>query len=491
MYYSIELMLYFSSFLYFFLFLINLSFKSFTRNQIFFSFIILLFSVGFILCYQLFTINNNLIYINSLYLYSKGLIALKTVIIFFFLFYFIFISKQSLIYINLEIFFFLILNFILSLFGIASSNNFFLIFIFLEFQTFITIILVSFLRYKKLSINGIFLYFLLTSLFAIYFLFSLLIIYGLFRTFTISEVSLLIDCCKSLNINILWIKISALFIFLNLLFKLASVPFHFWIRDVYMGATTPLLGFLTTVTKIPMFYLLLKMFTVFNIIEYNTSLIKLLFICGVLSLIYGTLLTVKQTTIKTFLICSSITHVGFLLILLMYIEDRFYLINLFGYLINYTFTLMGLWIILTRVYEFSIRDDFAFTRLSLYFKYYKKLGIVFCSALLSLAGLPPFIGFFFKYNIFLALYNDYHYFALTLSILIGAFTLYYYLKLVKLIFLDKLFNTTNILLQIKLFFSKKKNIYFFLIGLCVLTLLFFLCYDLIIIVSRHITKHII
>lgn len=86
MYYSIELMLYFSSFLYFFLFLINLSFKSFTRNQIFFSFIILLFSVGFILCYQLFTINNNLIYINSLYLYSKGLIALKTVIIFFFYF---------------------------------------------------------------------------------------------------------------------------------------------------------------------------------------------------------------------------------------------------------------------------------------------------------------------------------------------------------------------------------------------------------------------
>ena len=483
-YFLPEFLLYISSFFFFFIFLINFKLHLFTQNQIYNFFLFFVFIVGLILLKQIFLMHSSKIfYINSLYLHTEGLLILKFLIIFFSLFYFLFISRITLIYINLEIFFFLLCNFLLALFGIMCSNNIFLIFIFLEFQTFITIILISSFRYKKISINSVFLYFILTSILTIYFLFSLLIIYGYFRTFNLSEISLLLYYCDLWTIHLKWIPISFMLIFINLLFKIASVPFHFWIKDVYLGVTLPLLGFLTTINKIPIFYLILKLFFLFNIFQNYTNIAYLLMFSGMLSLIYGTFLTLQQTTIKSFLICSSITHTGFLLIILVFVQDKFYLVNFLGYLINYVITLLIIWIILTYIYDFSIRDDFSFNKLSIYLKYNFKFNLIFCFCLVSLGGLPPFLGFFFKFNIFLALFIDQQYILLILGTFISVITLYYYLKVIKYVFFDNLYNLIKYNLKLK--FSIKDKDYFFIINVITLIfiILFYLIYKFIFIIS--------
>ena len=325
------------------------------------------------------------------------------------------------------------------MFLIISSNNFLIIFLGIELQNFITYILISTYKTKQTTLKSVFLYLILNSILGIFFLFSLLIIFSFCKTLVLSELQLILPLLFQYPSSItLWILFSFLLLICIILFKLASAPFHFWVKDIYAGVSISLIGFLNINTKLIFFFILLQLITLLNYTNIIPSIQFLCLICGCFSLIIGSLLTIYQKTIKTFLVCSSITHIGYLLIVFSTYNNLFFLSSICGYIFNYMFTLLILWSILSYFSEYTMQNDFYLTELISFFRYTPALGLIFCFCLLSLAGIPPFIGFFFKYQIILAMISNnlisfsFIFFILLISVL----SCYYYLIILKLIFFE-------------------------------------------------------
>lgn len=380
-------------------------------------------------------------YFNSYFIVTKGLLEFKVLILLFNILYFYNFSKKIIKQNNVEIFYFNILFYLISMLLIISSNNFLIIFLGIELQNFITYILIATYKTKQTTLKSVFLYLILNSILGIFFLFSLLIIFSFCKTLVLNELQLILPFIFNYPFKItFWILFSFLLIFCIILFKLASAPFHFWVKDIYAGISISLIGFFNINTKLIFFFILVQLISLFN---YSTLLSYFQLLClfsGCLSLIIGSLLTIYQKTIKTFLVCSSITHIGYLLIIFSKANNLYILSSLYGYIFNYMFTLLILWSILSYFSEYTMQNDFYISELVSFFKYTPTLGLIFCFCLLSLAGIPPFIGFFFKYQIILAmLSNSIISFSFILFILlISVLSCYYYLIILKLIFFENI-----------------------------------------------------
>merc|ERR1712019_249177 len=238
-------------------------------------------------------------------------------------------------------------------------------------------------------------------------------------------------CLTIFNIKLI---LGVLFLFIGLFFKITIVPFHMWAPDVYEGAPMPIVIFLSTVPKIAVTFILCKLTGFF--FSYIYFLWKPLFVLGgLLSVIVGTLMAVRQFKIKRFIAYSSITHMGYILLFM----SAFTFISLqycICYLFVYIFTILTLWGILL-----ILENNFGKNLDSFYdwggiFYTERYLGVILIITLLSLGGLPPFSGFFAKYLFFKSLlFSDMYLLALFI-IIFSLLSIYYYVKIVKIIFFD-------------------------------------------------------
>merc|ERR1712187_133098 len=161
----------------------------------------------------------------------------------------------------------------------------------------------------------------------------------------------------------------------------------------------------------------------------------LLIMAGLISIIIGTLMAVRQFKIKRFIAYSSITHMGYILLML----SSFTFIGLqycILYLFVYIFTILNLWgILLIIENNFGSNLD-SFSDWGGIFYTERYLGIILLITLLSLGGLPPFSGFFSKYLFFKSLlFSDMYLLALFI-VLFSLLSIYYYVKIIKIIFFD-------------------------------------------------------
>lgn len=373
--------------------------------------------------------------INSYFILSKGILELKLVILGINYLYLLNFSRYDITMANWKIFGFNISLYLLATCFLLNANNLFLIFLALELQNFITYILISIYKTRTTTISSIFMYLVLNSILTIFFLFSLLILYGLLKTLVLSELQLLFTLLDPKLEIVSWLIYSLMINFCILFFKLASAPFHFWIKDIYAGISFSLLGFFIINTKFVLFFLLIKLIFIFASPVWEPYLQCFLFFGGFLSILLGSLLTFYQSTIKTFLICSSIPHTGYLLLGLLNYTNLFNLIAISSYLLNYLITLLILWGIFSFFVEQTCQIDITLTELNAYFKYFPGFSLIITLALLSLAGIPPLVGFFFKYQIVSAISSSS--FSLVLILLIlSLISCYYYLNIIKLLFID-------------------------------------------------------
>lgn len=421
-------------------------FSSNVNNQTFKLFKIIVGFLMFSCLYNLLYLNTNTFTIDALFIFSSSVLLYKIIFILSILLFLLVIQVSNLTYINVNLFIFIILNFILVTCGIFHSTHFFITFFCFEFQSFLIFILLSLTRYSYDSLNGVFYYFLLSSFFTIYFLSSLIYIFITFNSLNFTTISMailtILNNSSFFSLKYLFLQYSILSLLLVLLFKTASFPFHFWIRETYMGALFIVLGFITTITKFPYIYFLLQISHICHLNQTLPFYYWLFLGCGIGSIIYGIFLTLQQQTIKIFLIYSSITHMGFIFFLLVSYQNFLNLATIFSYLINYTLTLTVVWGILSYIplKEHDLipgNNNFALTDLNQFFKQNKILGLIFSFALISLAGIPPFGGFFFKVNVFLVLLNNHEYFILSGILILSGIIIYYYLKILKLIFFNK------------------------------------------------------
>lgn len=233
------------------------------------------------------------------------------------------------------------------------------------------------------------------------------------------------------------------FIVAGIAFKLGVVPFHMWIPDVYHGAPTVVTLFIGSAPKFAAYAMALRLL-VYGLFSLAKEWQTMLLIMAVLSIGLGNLAAIAQTNIKRMLAYSAISHMGFMLLGLMAGVagaeiDPFTAVNAYSSALYYTvaYVLMslgsfGMILLLSRAgYEAENLDDFkGLNRRSPWF------AAIMLAIMLSMAGIPFFIGFFAKFAVVLAAVKAGHVVVAVVAVLFSLVGAFYYLRVVKLMYFD-------------------------------------------------------
>lgn len=415
----------------FLLFLIFLFIKNYFIKKIIFSMLINKVASLLILILINFTLFNFLCNFNSSVILYQS-----------FIFFIIFILLLSLyscsgnhIYNSQE---FIILSFIilfLSLILVASANDDFALFLICLEGFSLTLYIMTTLNKTFGSISAAIKYFTFGTLGSIIMFWGAVNIYEITKSLRATVIVEYINTLNSTfylsnNNELLLNKMnwSFILIVMGFLIKLGAAPIYQWVPDVYTGVSFQVTAFFSILVKFILFILFFEWMYFFNTlqeIEYS----------AILSVIVGCFGTLRQTEIKRFLAYSSITHTGYLLL-----GD---LSSVYIYLLSYIVASLALFLVLLNVqlnkkeiiYLSNLKD------LGNGFHYWERFILII--SLSSMAGIPPFAGFYGKMFIWISLiediylYNDlYSFILLVISLLTTLIIIFYYFRVISLIYVS-------------------------------------------------------
>ncbi len=313
---------------------------------------------------------------------------------------------------------------------LASANDFLLFFVALETLSISLYIMTAYLRDHESSIEAGIKYLVLGSLSTAVFLFGLSYVYGTTGSMNYFDIQQKMASWQVMPPAFLF---GMLLILASLGFKIAAVPFQLWVPDVYQGAPTPVTAFLATASKTAGFAALVRLLlTVFAPAQAEWTL--LFSVTAALTILYGNLGAIPQTNIKRLLGYSSIGHAGYLLIGLAVLNTSGKEAVLF-YLLSYVFSTAAAFLVLVAVVG-AVKSD-EIKELAGLSKRSPVLAAGMLVSLMSLAGVPPFGGFFAKFYILWACTNAGMTWLVVIGVLNVVTSLYYYLKIVKVLYVDE------------------------------------------------------
>ncbi|MBS1682902.1 MAG: NADH-quinone oxidoreductase subunit N [Bacteroidetes bacterium] len=303
----------------------------------------------------------------------------------------------------------------------VSFNNMAILFLGLEILSISIYVLAGSNKQNLFSTEAAFKYFLMGSFATGFLLFGITLVYGATGSFNITEIANFIIAHRTLP---RFIYIGILMMMVGLAFKISAVPFHQWAPDVYEGSPTPITTLMSTVVKIGAFGAFVKLFSV-AFITFSPSLKLIEQGIVVITLLVANITAVYQLNVKRMLAYSSVAQVGYLL--LGFSSDSAHSAGtVFYYLTAYS---------VASVMSFAVVEIVEKNTGSAHvdnfkglFKNNPLLAVAMTVALFSLAGIPPFAGFFGKYLVFtLSIGNGY--IVLTILALITSLMgVYYYFK---------------------------------------------------------------
>lgn len=337
---------------------------------------------------------------------------------------------------------------LLSTFGLlvfVSSNNLILLYLSLELQSLSLYALCSYKQSKNSAVEAGCKFFIMGAVSSGFLLFGIVLIYGMLGTLNFSLITML---SASIYFDLpLVISFGIIFILIGLLFKLGIAPFHLWLVDLYEGASTLVISYISIIPKIAVISVLTHLINVVFInyhsfFNLNNNITYLLCSLGFLSIILGIIGALFQTKLRSFIAYSSIANMGFILILISNLNNFSLLklyFSIFMYIIIYSIILLGIFTILVILHHASIKKYIIqISELSGFYKNSPGIAIIFLINFFSLMGLPPLAGFFSKFFFGVMLINSSLYFFILLIFLLSVISAFYYLRLVKLIIFDKL-----------------------------------------------------
>jgi len=334
----------------------------------------------------------------------------------------------------------------LSLLGILLLvNTFDLIsaYLVIELQALSFYILACFKRTSSFSTEAGLKYFILGSFISGIFLLGAFFIYAFLGTLNINEIMLILSLpLDDLNMKTA-VLLGALLITVSLLFKAAVAPFHFWAPDVYEGAPLSSSIVFSIIPKFSLFVFLMRWVSIF-ITEF-VFIKVLLVVAGVFSVFWGAYLAIAQKRIKRFIIYSSISQVGFIVVACSVCTIESYT-SIFFYLIVYLVSSIIIWSSLVAMYDYSkvvlyfegkrqLKPTFMID-LASYFKLNYIWSLLLLSVFFSFAGIPPLSGFLSKLLIIFGLLLNNDLALAVVLIVISIISTYYYLRIIKIIFFD-------------------------------------------------------
>ncbi|MGG7035013.1 MAG: NADH-quinone oxidoreductase subunit N [Flavobacterium sp.] len=234
-------------------------------------------------------------------------------------------------------------------------------------------------------------YFLMGSFASGILLFGICLIYGAMGSFDIVEIS---EMSRSAELPV-WFPIGITLLTIGMLFKVAAVPFHFWAPDVYEGSPTLTTTVMSTLAKVVAMATLFKLLTVLNAdMSYNFEIV--IVVLSIASMTVGNIMALRQANVKRMLAFSGISHAGFMLMALLSLSTAGS--NLLYYTTAYALAgIAAFSVILYATKNKGNEDIVNFHGLG---KTNPLLAAILTGALISMAGIPIFAGFFAKLVLF-------------------------------------------------------------------------------------------
>jgi NADH-quinone oxidoreductase subunit N len=234
-------------------------------------------------------------------------------------------------------------------------------------------------------------YFLMGSFASGIILFGICLIYGAMGSFDVIEIS---ELSQSAELPI-WFPIGTVLVTIGMLFKVAAVPFHFWAPDVYEGSPALTTALMSTLAKVVAMATLYKLLSVMNA-DISEAYKLVIVVVSMASMTVGNIMALRQTNVKRMLAFSGISHAGFMLMTLLSLSTSA------GSLLYYAsaYSLSGIAAFSVILYVCKNRDNEDITNFHGLGKTNPLLAAILTAALLSMAGIPIFAGFFAKLVLF-------------------------------------------------------------------------------------------
>ena len=258
-------------------------------------------------------------------------------------------------------------------------------------------------------------------------LFGIALVYGATGSFSLHKITAFAVANQGGLPTIFYTGI--LLILIGLCFKVSAVPFHFWAPDVYQGAPTIITAFMATLVKTSAFAGFYRLF--YNCLGTgNPHFYTTIAVISAVTILVGNILAINQTSVKRMLAYSGIAQAGYMLLTFLVLNEQSTIALLF-YLGSYSVATLCAFAVLNTVSKARGSEDFeTFNSLG---KSHPLLAIIMTISMLSLAGIPPAVGFFSKFYLFATVLNtgtDGSVWLVAIAIIGSLISVYYYFKLI-------------------------------------------------------------
>lgn len=223
--------------------------------------------------------------------------------------------------------------------------------------------------------------------------------------------------------------IAVVLVLAGFFYKLALVPLHFWVPDVYEGASNETTAFIATVPKLAAVALLIRIVTL--VTPDGNAMTQVLMVCAIASMFYGNLSALVQTDVKRLLGFSGISHAGFVLLGLLTFDLTGYATAMY-YIVGYVFMNLACFLVVCTVAQNG--NNVSIDDLTGLHKRAPLLALTLTVGLFALAGIPPLVGFTGKFMLLVAALKQGYLLLVTLAAINTAIAIYYYLSIVRITF---------------------------------------------------------
>ena len=331
-------------------------------------------------------------------------------------------------------YFVLVLLSVLGMMVMVSGYSLLTLYLGLEILSLSLYTLIAIARERAGAVEAALKYFVLGAIASGLLLYGMSMIYGISGSINITDIANFAANADLASRETLILNFGLVFLVIGIAFKLGAVPFHMWVPDVYEGAPTSVTLFLSTVPKVAAVAMLVRIL-VDGLGAMHAYWADLFMVLAVLSIALGSVVALMQTNIKRLLAYSTISHVGF--IMLGFVTG---VISGYGAAVFYVFVyiLMSLAafgiVILLNKKGFEADQISDFKGLSKHSPWFALMMLV---VMLSMAGVPPFIGFYAKFFILQQVISAGFITLAVVAVIFAVISAYYYLQIIKSMYFEE------------------------------------------------------
>ncbi len=314
---------------------------------------------------------------------------------------------------------------------LISAASFITLYLGLELMSLCLYAMVAFDRESGIAAESAIKYFVLGSLASGTLLYGMSIVYGVTGNLEIAGIADAVHAGLGDNIGLIF---GIAFLIVGIGFKFGAVPFHMWLPDVYEGSPTCVTVFIGTASKLAAFALAMRLLPE-ALAGSQGDWSQMLVVLAVLSMAIGNIVAIAQSNIKRMLAYSTISHVGYVLLGILSGTAQGYQASMF-YIISYVIVAAGAFgmVLLLARQGFEADKISDFRGLNARSPWFAGMMAIL---MFSLAGLPPFVGFWAKLGVVQAVLGVHYTWLAVVAVLFSVVGAYFYLRIVKLMYFDE------------------------------------------------------